>query len=941
MIENRSAESNSFGMKYRKMFGSLRVILLFMSICSLILIKTITVKAASDPIIHSLTDITDVNSFLYRNCPTTGDVKGLVFMVDFSDCRDYGVTQEQVLQIFNGGEDKSSNLYPYESVAAYYERSSFGKLHLSFDVYPEWYHFEEKRENYSIESDAYKDYSGLIRSVLSKFDGSIDYSNYDANKDGYIDLIYLVCAGSYETGVSGDTDWRSFVYPDGLDVGAFDGEGVIKTAFVKLSANAIIHETGHMLGLSDYYNLENCSNSIGSGAEPCMGGGLGKADMMDANAGDHNIFSKALLGWVEPKFISSDSDIYLYSVNDERACAYFITPDKNAGLNSEYYVVEYFSNEANNSKSVDAKGGAIRIFHVDARTQGMEFIYDNTYSEHKLIGLVEADGKNQIVQYYEFQGSEDFYYPGMSFGVNTSPSSDFHNGVFSGINLDVVSISDGVAHIRIHFSDGDNEEPQVINTVFPTVFDQYVKYLSTGRIYFNSNIYPCNGFDTIFCTKKGTNDSFNVGAQILENTISLFCDSQLDENSEYILTIPSGSVRDAYGNTNKQIDITLTTLPTNNSFTNTDKWDLRPVPDNMPADFDFQSAPRKVFNFSNGDLGILQWAYKKDAGSEDYLYFSPVLKVFDSNGNIILNKHYDYPIIEKAYQLYDDKVLLCNLSEFYILDRYGNLVKNELYTPERFVDCFYNFSDRGEFIDVWRSDTNIVCRIHKTGDVDRFSVAGIPNEGDLIDSFELFKDDYSGLKESDWIIYRIGETKDIPIWLDGNKRYRGGIGAGISEPGNIFSDRYSGQLYNHNSYMAVASGINDIYSGIYENTAFYPLRNLWVLTRYSESVHCIEVHELSDGGYLLDVVDDMMPLPQKHSLNSWVGPCAIRLNSNFDVMWISAMPDDMGDYICALSGDKIIIYSGIGTMVLDDSNKIPIIQHDNVSFSRNGMNFDS
>jgi len=58
----------------------------------------------------------------------------------------------------------------------------------------------------------------------------------------------------------------------------------------------VIHETGHALGLPDYYDYDD---KVGPR------GGVGGLDMMDNNWGDHNPFSKWLLGWLELTFVAA------------------------------------------------------------------------------------------------------------------------------------------------------------------------------------------------------------------------------------------------------------------------------------------------------------------------------------------------------------------------------------------------------------------------------------------------------------------------------------------------------------------------------------------------------------------------------------------------------------------------------------------------------------
>ena len=58
----------------------------------------------------------------------------------------------------------------------------------------------------------------------------------------------------------------------------------------KVDSSIYIHETGHLLGLSDYYNTEK--KKQGYYYQP-----TGFFDLMDSNQGDHTALSKYLLNW--------------------------------------------------------------------------------------------------------------------------------------------------------------------------------------------------------------------------------------------------------------------------------------------------------------------------------------------------------------------------------------------------------------------------------------------------------------------------------------------------------------------------------------------------------------------------------------------------------------------------------------------------------------------
>jgi len=65
-----------------------------------------------------------------------------------------------------------------------------------------------------------------------------------------------------------------------------------------IDAHMLVHETGHMLGLEDYYSYSGLEN-------PCGG-----VDMMDLNVGDHDAYSKMVLGWVNPYVVDGSHQTF-------------------------------------------------------------------------------------------------------------------------------------------------------------------------------------------------------------------------------------------------------------------------------------------------------------------------------------------------------------------------------------------------------------------------------------------------------------------------------------------------------------------------------------------------------------------------------------------------------------------------------------------------------
>ena len=136
--------------------------------------------------------------------------------------------------------------------------------------------------------------------------------------------------------------------------------------------STIIHETGHMLGLADYYGYDKPKQYK-----------LKTFDTMHTNSGDNNGFSKMLLGWL-PKdrvhIIRQNTRQTLKPYGSKNGDIALIIPDseyRRYGIYSEFIMAEYYQQVGNDRVPSDYKANpGIRLFHVYARLndQGNNFI---------------------------------------------------------------------------------------------------------------------------------------------------------------------------------------------------------------------------------------------------------------------------------------------------------------------------------------------------------------------------------------------------------------------------------------------------------------------------------------------------------------------------------------------------------------------------------------
>ncbi len=356
--------------------------------------------------------------------PTTGVVRIFALLIEFQDYAHTVAATTIDDMLFNDGNPANA---PRNSLRDWYHRASYGMLDLGAGSTLGWYQTAYDRNTIPT-TDTGRD--NLIKEVLNHYDSlGHDFSQYDNDGDGDIDYFIVMWTGP-------DTGWGSFWwgYQPSFSDGSYtlDGKTLSKYSWQweSSSPTVVIHETGHALGLPDYYDYDD---AVGPD------GGVGGFDMMDANRWDHNCFSKWLLDWLTPTLVSGGKqDLILYPTAEYQD-AVLIWPGAGLGdIFSEYYMVQNRQDIENDDDGWFNVDG-LAIWHIDATLNdaGTNFRYNNSSTDHKLLRLMEADGLEQIET--EPSGgaadSGDIYNEGDRFSQVTTPSSAKYDGTDSCVTV--------------------------------------------------------------------------------------------------------------------------------------------------------------------------------------------------------------------------------------------------------------------------------------------------------------------------------------------------------------------------------------------------------------------------------------------------------------------------------------------------------------------------
>lgn len=350
------------------------------------------------------------NTFLQH----MGNPKVPVILVDFNDVNfSLPDPKKSFEQYLNGegypkdfGNSENRN---YGSVAQYFDDMSFGKFRPQFDIYGpvrldnELVYYGEGRKDRM---------DRFIPEVIEKIKNSVDFSQYDSNNDGNVDLVYIIYAG-YSGSISQNSEdclWPKVGTTKGFEVKINDNlkvyrygisnelngyPGAYKTEPLNRinGVGLFCHEFSHALGLPDFYPTD--TQSVDNQAMEYW-------SLMDAGEyvdnghcpAAYTAWERESLGWIEIEDLTDDvTDLQILPVEKDGGKAYRIKND-NDETNREYFIIENIQTKGWNTRQ---KGHGLLMYHVNYISDIFKLQGSNGNSVNNSIGspnmaVVPADG---------------------------------------------------------------------------------------------------------------------------------------------------------------------------------------------------------------------------------------------------------------------------------------------------------------------------------------------------------------------------------------------------------------------------------------------------------------------------------------------------------------------------------------------------------------------
>ena len=309
-----------------------------------------------------------------------------VILVGFSK-KSFTKTKTQFENLLN--QEGYSDNHGIGSVRDWYHDQSNNRFDPVFDVYGP-VPLDGSVATYGANDD---DACLAVFQACQKLDSSVDFSQYDYDGDGDVDMLLMYYAGFNEAeGASSSTIWPHAYYleywsnddaelQEQVNHNSFDGKRVNRyfctseltgtSGSTMCRIGTTCHEFAHSLGLPDFYDTNDANNGTAGAMytyDPMCAGSYNGTYTSNSPA-NFTALERVMLGWMDEIPDMPSGNVTLNPVEREEA---YKTP---ASAKGEYFVYECRSGSGWDST---LQGGMI-VYHVDnAKTHDITITVSST-----------------------------------------------------------------------------------------------------------------------------------------------------------------------------------------------------------------------------------------------------------------------------------------------------------------------------------------------------------------------------------------------------------------------------------------------------------------------------------------------------------------------------------------------------------------------------------
>lgn len=366
------------------------------------------------------------------------------------------------------------------SVADYFKAQSNGKFEMNFDVMGPYTLGEQayygKNEGDQQDVNVQAMISGCLGKAASE---GIDFSPYDWDGDGEMEMVFVVYAGRGEaTGGDVNTIWphkgrmTNPVKCGNKTLTNYACSNELSVSNEVDGIGTICHEFSHCFGYPDAYDV-NYTGLYGMGTWDlmCQGNYNGNG----FTPAGYTAYEKYAAGWITPIELKENTSVSGMKPLAEGGDAYIF---KNPNNSDEYYLIE---NRQKKGWDAGLAGSGIIINHIDYNLKAWNYNIPNSMmsgiNDHERITLIPADNiksdKNEENDPWPYGNKNRL-------ANNTTPACNTYNLNTDGTKLmniilsDMAIAADGTASFTFQ---NLNKTASEENYIFQETFD---KCLGTG-----------------------------------------------------------------------------------------------------------------------------------------------------------------------------------------------------------------------------------------------------------------------------------------------------------------------------------------------------------------------------------------------------------------------------------------------------------------------------
>lgn len=382
------------------------------------------------------------------NYPHTGSPKGLIILVQYSDVK---FTLSNPADYFNdmiNGE----NFTQYNgtgSALKYFTDQSNGVFTPSFDVYGP-VTLPQKRSYYGANDRWGDDQNAhlMVTHAIDILDPNVNFSQYDTDKDGVIDNVYVIYAGQGEASYgSADTVW-----PHSYDVryaginkrvdGVLIGKYACSNEWEYNKPDGVgtfIHEFSHVMGLPDLYHTTDPYASYTPGGYSALDYGPYNND--GRTPPNYGAYERNAMGWSEPIMLDEPMSVSLNAITSGE---FGLIPTSKT---TEFFLLE---NRQQTGWDKYIPGHGMLIWHIDYNQSVFMNNTVNNTASHQYVDIVEANNNPVNTNTRTMAG---WTFPGTSgvteFTSSTTPAlKDWNNRAIDMPITDIKEVS-GVISFKV------------------------------------------------------------------------------------------------------------------------------------------------------------------------------------------------------------------------------------------------------------------------------------------------------------------------------------------------------------------------------------------------------------------------------------------------------------------------------------------------------------